>query len=460
MLNWGNDRFPKSLLGILEGKISMKEFTVDVAIDFANRCLLQVTDKRLSKSESMVFAEAWNGRTYKEIADKHSYSATYLNNDVGFNLWRKLSVATGRDLGIRNFKWVLYQYWLTQKEEEPVEITPLDSPFLEYGERVDSAMYIKPKNFVRTCHVLLQGGSLVRIQAPRAMGKTSLMNQLIAHASHNGLRTARLDLDEPDNEIFTSTKSLLRWLCVKVSKQLNVENKIADIWSNDLGSTDNCTDYFENYLLDYDQPPLLLALDKVDRLFKEDRVLMDDFFGLLRSWYEQGKIDEQWRRFHLLIAHSTEPYVPMEVNSSPFGNVGEIVILEDLTELGVQELVKLYSLSWSETEVQKLMELVGGHPQLIRSALHAGASLSPSEILGDATSEVGIFGRYLKKLREYLFLHPELAEAYQTVINACAPIEVIYPLGFKLESLGLVRQQVTGFIPRYELYRRYFRQRL
>jgi hypothetical protein len=446
----------------MQAKVSMEEFNLEVAVDFANDCISKTTGKGLSNPERMVFQEAWNDLTYLEIAERHSYSQAYLNNDIGFHLWKKLSESTGKSLRMRKFKAPLYEYWLECKGKVFVELSAVEKsniPYPDAGERVDSSLYIKPKEYEQICSDLIQEGALVRIRAPKSMGKTSLMNRLIVYAQQQGFKTVRLDIDAVDHEIFTSVESLLRWLCGKVSLQLDLENRVESYWTGSLGNTDKCSDYFETYLLSNLEEPLLIAFDKVDRFFVEDKKVIDDFFGLLRSWYERAKTNELWAQLHILIAHSTELYVPMDMNNSPF-NIGIPVKLEDLEQWDVQELVRLHGLILSE--IQQLMGLVGGHPHLIRLALYSAVqkSLSVTEIVRIAGSDVGVFASHLRGLMKLLYEYPELTKAYKAVILASEPVDVTYPLGFKLESLGLVRQHEKGFTPSYELYRQYFSRAL
>lgn len=80
-----------------------------------------------------------------------------------------------------------------------------------------------------------------------------------------------------------------------VGRQLKLENQLNDYWDSDiLGSNDNCTVYFEEYLLTEIDNPVVLALDNVDKIFVYTEVI-EDFFGMLRSWHEKAKILEIWQ---------------------------------------------------------------------------------------------------------------------------------------------------------------------
>lgn len=77
---------------------------------------------------------------------------------------------------------------------------------------------------------------------------------------------------------------------------------------------------------------------------------------------------ELWEKLRVVIVHSTEVYVPSNINQSPF-NVGKNVELVEFSPGQVQDLAGRYGLSASASYTDMLMALVGGHPYLIRKAL-------------------------------------------------------------------------------------------
>lgn len=89
-----------------------------------------------------------------------------------------------------------------------------------------------------------------------------------------------------------------------------------------------------------------------------------------------------------MLVYSTEAYVPVDINQSPF-NVGLPVELLEFTHEQVKDLAQRHQLNWSNTEVEKLTELVGGHPFLVRLALYKIAleKINLAEFLQTAASE-------------------------------------------------------------------------
>ncbi len=112
----------------------------------------------------------------------------------------------------------------------------------------------------------------------------------------------------------------------------------------------------------------------------------------------------------MAIAHSTESYVVLDTNVSPF-KVGLAVKLPEFTPKQVLELVKMHDgLNWERGEVEDLMAMVGGHPYLIRLALYhiAQQDLRLTELLAEIPTDGGIYGEHLRHLWN-LQQHSELA---------------------------------------------------
>jgi hypothetical protein len=291
------------------------------------------------------------------------------------------------------------------------------------------------------------------------MGKTSLMARILHHGAQQGYCTVSLSLQLADGKVFSDLDLFLRWFCASIGRRLKLPNRIADDWDEIFGSKDNCTAYFEEYLLENVDQPLVLGLDEVDRLF-EYPAIAADVLGLLRAWHEDAKNREIWRKLRLVVVHSTEAYIPMDLNQSPF-NVGLPVELPELNRAQVSHLAELHGLPWRDREVAQLMEMVGGHPYLVRVALYylALGDLSLSEFRETAPTEAGLYRDHLRRHLWHLEHYPQLAEAMEDAIASPEPARIESRLAFKLQSLGLVRLQGNDVKPSYRLYREYFRDR-
>ncbi|NEP01233.1 MAG: hypothetical protein F6K58_21760 [Symploca sp. SIO2E9] len=463
------DKFPPSpsVLSVVSGVDSESELAWIQAKESANQIVFKNTGKHLSDIETKVLHGSWKGKTYDQIANRYGYSAEYLNKDIGNKLWNKLSEALGERVTKKNFKQALTRAWKgyqsnavetnrgCQASDSVTELTfpegwvALDSPFYLERDRIESLCY----------DTVIMPGSLIRIKAPKLMGKTSLMMRILAHAQSQDLQTVYLDLSSVDRAILTDLDKFLRWLCLIVSRQLNLENQLNDYWDTEiLGSNDNCTVYFEEYLLAEIDCPLVLGLDEVDRVFPYTEVI-EDFFGMLRSWHEKGKISDVWKQLRLVIAHSTEVYIPLDLNQSPF-NAGIPVELLEFNQPQVKNLAHLHQLNWNDTQIEKLMKMVGGHPYLVRLAMYeiGSGKVTLEQLWQDAPTEAGIYSNHLRRHLEILQQLPELVQALKKVVTSSKPVELNPIEIYKLHSMGLVQRQGNYVVPRCNLYREYFHQ--
>lgn len=331
---------------------------------------------------------------------------------------------------------------------------PLNSPF-----------YIERPPIEQLCdETILQPGALIRIKAPKQMGKTSLMVRILDEAITQDFKTVTLSLQLADAELFTTLSQFLRWFCAVVTRRLELPNRLNEYWDEVFGSNYNCTDYFENYLLSEIDRPVVLALDEVDVVFNYPKIA-SDFFGLLRTWYQKAKYPEQssmiWQKLRLVIVHSTEVYIPLNVNQSPF-NVGLSIDLPEFTPLQVQDLATRHQLDWKTEEVERLMELIGGNPYLVHIALYhiSGKDITLEQLLATATSENGIYRDYLRRQLWNVQQYPDLVTALTRVVMSPTPVKLDPIQGFKLHSMGLVRFVQGQVVPSWDLYRRYFSEHL
>ena len=237
---------------------------------------------------------------------------------------------------------------------------------------------------------------------------------------------------------------------------------MTEFWDEELfGPKENCSDYFEEYILSEIDVPLFLGLDELDRLFPYEAV-SQEFLTLLRYWNEQAKVNETWAKLRIAIAHSTESYVVLDINSSPF-NVGLPVELPEFTSAQVLELLEKHGLNWDRAKVEALMAMVGGHPYLVRLALYriAQQDLTLSKLLAEAPTDGGISGEHLRRHLWNLQQHPDLARAFKQVISSDSPVVLKPMLAFKLNGMGLVNLRGNDVVLSHEpLYRPYFRSRL
>jgi hypothetical protein len=282
--------------------------------------------------------------------------------------------------------------------------------------RSDSRFYM-PSSYEERCYEeLRKAGSLIRIKSPHKMGKSSLMARVLVQGAELGYRTVTLNLKEANQKLFTDLDKFMQWFCASVGRALGVQVSPKEHWDDIFGANDNCTDYFEKYLLTETETPLVIAIDNFDRVFNYPDI-ETDFCGLLRGWYERSRSNPRWGNLRLMIVYSQEPYLQKDINQSPF-NVGLPIELGEFTPAQVQHLVSLHGLDWTEAEVGQLMALIGGHPYLVRSALYhiAIGDLTLAEFLTTAPTEAGLYRDHLVGHLGALERYPALGTAMKTVV--------------------------------------------
>jgi hypothetical protein len=427
-----------------------------------NTLVFQHTGKHLSDMEIKVLKGSWEGKSYDDIAKHLVLSVSYINKDVGYRLWQKLSAALGEEVTKKNFRQALLREWQQQTALTAVSATSLSpvATTLEFPEgtvALSSPFYVERPAIESDCYrEIIKPGALIRIRAPRRMGKTSLLNRILDHAAQQGDRTVRINLRSAEKTVFTHLDKFLRWLCAKVSRELNLEPRLNDYWDEEIGSKVSCTGYFQAYLLAQLDTNLVMGLDEIDTVFNYPDIA-EDFLALLREWHEEAMIQPSWQRMRLVVAHSTEAYLSLNIHQSPF-NVGFPLRLPPFNPGQVETLAQLHGLSWTPTETQQLTAMVGGHPYLIRLALYylGRQTVTLAQLLQDAPTHAGIYSDHLRGCLGHLKQQPELTSALKQVVTAPDSVRLDSVPVYQLDSLGLVHLNGNQISPSCELYRQYF----
>ncbi|MBF2048634.1 MAG: AAA-like domain-containing protein [Elainella sp. C42_A2020_010] len=427
--------------------------------------------RRLNDLQQLVFCRSWRGQGYAEIAEDVGYDVGYIK-DVGSQLWQLLSELLGEKVGKKNLQAALRRYQQEKPKpdglSQPVgvnfaTIAPDKLEFPSGSVPLHSPFYVERAPIEAQCWAeVSKPGSLIRIRAPQRTGKTSLMQRIVAYAKQTGFNTVTLNLQQADRRVFESLDRFLRWFCANISQQLQLLPQLDEYWDEDIGSKMSCTLYMQRYILKSVDTALVLALDEVNRLF-EYPDLASDFLPLLRTWYEDASEYEVWQKLRLIVVHATEVYIPLNLNQSPF-NVGLPIKLPEFTLAQVQALALSHGLEWAASEagvqkLQALVDLIGGHPYLVRLALyHLGRQeVTLDQLLQEAATTSGIYADHLRQQLSHLQDHPELAIALRQVFTeTTAHLEPITT--YKLESLGLITLHGEQIKPSCKLYRKYFQE--
>lgn len=430
---------------------------MELAIAAANRAMVNHLGRHLSDVEAEILKGSWQGWTYDQIADASGYSDSYLRRDVGAKLWRSLSEALGETVSKTSFREALHR-------QSAKDTAPSNVPAAPQTAQAAGTGYIERAPLESICYdTLLQPGALVRVKSPSLMGKTLMMDRVLAQVDAAGLRTVHLSMKLADRKAhFSDLNRFLRWLCINISRALALPHHINDYWDEEgMGSKVSCSTYIEDYLLSISDAPLVLCLDDVDLLFPYPDIY-EDFFGLLRSWYELARTRTRpaWKELRLAIVHSTDVYIPLNINQSPF-NVGVPVELPEFTPEQAKRFAAHHQLDTLNIGI--LMDMVGGHPYLLQQAfdhLKGHPDRSLVQLLATAPTESGIYANHLRDCWLSIREHPQLQSILSTVMTASDPVVLDSILAHQLHSMGLIKLQGNLAEPRCQLYRQYFQTRL
>jgi hypothetical protein len=417
----------------------------------------------LSAVQELVFRQCWQGMSYEEIAEASGYDADYLRG-VGSKLWQSLSDLVGERITKNNVRSVLRQRVTEQETHEIMVRSTVILPSLEFPDGpvpLASPFYIeRPPIEQRAFEMVLTPGALIRFKAPQRMGKTSLVLRTLTYAESRGCRVARLNLRQADSAVLINLERFLRWLCLNLARQLNLNPQLEDYWDVDLGSKVCCTAYMQDYLLASANTPLVIALDEVSYIFEYPEIARE-FLPMLRFWHEESNNLVIWQRLHLILAHATDMYIPLNINQSPF-NVGMALQLPEFEVAQVLELAERYGLQWDSDRIIALMDMIGGHPYLVRLALYhlVREGISLEKFLLKAPTQEGIYSDHLQSYLVILRQLPELEAAFKQVVLSDSPIQIDTIAAYKLYRMGLVDLQNDEVQPSCKLHRLYFRNRL
>jgi hypothetical protein len=330
---------------------------------------------------------------------------------------------------------------------------------------LDSAMYVARPPVETLCYEgVNQPGGLVRLKATRQMGKTSLVARTLMQAREQGSSTVILSLRLADSGTFQDLQRFLQWFCAVVSHNLGLPSQVEEHWDNLFGASYNCTHYFEKVILKALKTPLVLALDEVDAMFDHPEIA-SDFFGMLRAWYEKARYgdanSEIWQKMRLILVHSTEVYVPLNLAQSPF-NAGWLVEVPGFNLEQVEDLAQRYRLDQADVCAKTLFDWVGGNPHLIHLGLYQLSlpDRTLTTLIDTITHSEGIYGVHLRNQMWEIQKDPAILDAMKRLVTKGSVGDLEPQLFYKLQSKGWVLAEGQKLVPSCRLYQTFFKQAL
>ena len=307
-----------------------------------------------------------------------------------------------------------------------------------------------------------QGGITLTVVGPSKIGKSSLLARLAERAKAAGKRVAYINFrsDFNDEDLQDVGKFYRRFFAL-ISDLLDFEDLTDDtnIWKPRRSNNRNGYCYVTEQILANIDAPLLLAMDDVNRIY--GAAFSSDFFGMLRSWHDRRAITRELARLDMVLVLSTEPHALItELTQSPF-NVTPPIHLRDFDLDQVRRLNTLHGDCLTQGELERLHQLLQGHPYLTRVALYnvATEQQSAAELFANAlrTDDEGPFAPHLRHYERAIENDASLKQGILQVMKQCTrPTADIH---YRLQWLGLIHETAQGAELRNCLYSDFFTQR-
>lgn len=325
--------------------------------------------------------------------------------------------------------------------------------------RPESPFYIERHADNQLHQQLANQGTTTTIQAGRQTGKTSLLTHAINAYQKEHKKIIYLDFHLVDETSRENLTNFLRFLSEAIAEQIDLELDVVDrYWQTARNPAQTFNRFLQKEMLQRINHPILLAIDEADVLLGTE--FQKHFFALLRAWDSRRAFDADWRKLNLVMVISTHPYLLIDdVNLSPF-NVGLTIRLRDFSPDQVADLNQRHGTPLTQNDIPALMNLVGGHPYLVRQAYYTlvGERLSLQDLLKVANSPDGPFGKHLLFYLHSLKKNPTLLAAIQQLLqDQKLPDEALLE---RLSAVGLIQQEDGKWKPRCGLYAEFFKGRL
>lgn len=382
-----------------------------------------------------------------------------LNNQGKIRTFQITFWQRGHDIltNLRSFD----QEWANKSKHQSPAIAAILSS-LDEEKQQDYQTYIKdyvkrPPLEENCLKVLQQEQSLLRIRAPHNSGKTRLVNWLVHHLKQDNYQPVIIDCEEEKATIALSCEDLLLSICRTITQELKINESLLDkFWSRPGTPAHKTRRYLEEYVLQPSANPLVFVFEKFDTIL-ETETLGNEICGILRSWHERRS--PPWRKLRLIIIHSTEFYSNYDFYASPLIGVGYVASLSDFNAEQVLSFAQVNGINWTLSDVNKVMNLVGGNPYLIKLILvklQEGNSLE--KVLDDALQGREPFQSHFFLLMRYLKSNANLRNTFRQILQkkALTPAQMKGESVQFLERLGLIDKNYDTLEVRCNLYQVYF----
>ncbi len=218
----------------------------------------------------------------------------------------------------------------------------------------------------RALRQLRHPGAPVVVCGPPRVGKTWLLQWLLAELRAQGVRVHTLNLDDTTAADRQDYAAFLRWFTAALLPERS-SDEIAALWAGAVNLNIRFSEVLKTQVLRDEGATVALAIDRADRIRLQP--YNDDFYGMLRARARDGA-SAPWDRLRLLIALSGSPHeMAGDPNSSVFYGLSHPESLLGFEKEQVLSLMEQYALPSGSVTVEELMGLPDRRPFRLREAL-------------------------------------------------------------------------------------------
>ncbi|MGK7941746.1 MAG: AAA-like domain-containing protein [Crocosphaera sp.] len=439
----------------------------DALFHILNNQMIKQQNHHFSSVETIILRGILEHKTYREMSQKEGYSCGYLTNVVAPELYQRLSKLLGASVNKKNClqKLEVYVKNKNKKKEKFIVKVPNRNELKEFFTYPNSSISLHSPYYVRRNIIEKQiieeirnPGGLVIIKSPRNMGKTSLVLRILEDYKQQGFHSIYLNLGLAEKDILSDLDKSLRWLCMRISQELNIEPQLSLYWHKDLGSKSSCTDYFENYLLPLIKVPLVLTIDELDRVL-ENHEVFEELFSLFKAWQEKSQQLSIWEKMRLILVQSTETFVIKSLHYTPL-KIGREIQVGCFETEEVESLIQLNKTNIKDIKkFKQVIEFLGQHPGLIGLTLYhlTHQNITLEKLLKTAATDTGIYQHHLQHYFKILQKFPDLGTMFNKLLTQTNIVGLDPILSGQLKSLGLIKQTNENTLQvSSQLYHSYF----
>lgn len=162
----------------------------DEALEVANRSFYNKFQCYLSDVETIIFRGSWQDKTYGQIATDSKYNSEYLQKDVGYKFWPKLSEALGEKVKKDDFKAAIERKWKNYQKPNPPDPPPLNYREETWHKEKTYGQFVGRNPEIEELLKYLESEQknkvlgIIGILGIGGLGKTALCHQLVSQAYH------------------------------------------------------------------------------------------------------------------------------------------------------------------------------------------------------------------------------------------------------------------------------------